>query len=73
MSDNIDLRKLRAPEAFLMGVGSVWSICPMVTIPAKFEFPPCSDADAIASDWRSVGLDMLCAMNDAASVPDEKG
>ncbi len=72
MREKTGLRKLRAVEAFLMGAGSVWSIFPMVTLPAKLEVPSCSDADAIASDWRAVGLDMLCAINDAAPALDEK-
>jgi hypothetical protein len=73
MPDKTNLRKLRGVEAFLMGVGSVWSIFPMVTIPAKFDIPACSDAEAIAADWRAVGLDMLCATNEAGLAIDEKG
>ncbi len=59
-----NLRKLRAVEAFLMGAGSVWCINPLITQPAVIHIERMSDSEAIASDWRAVGLDLLSAMQE---------
>jgi hypothetical protein len=63
---------LRAIEALLLGAGSVWSLFPVIGMHSQFKYSQCSDHDAIESDWRMVGSDLLGAMQACAPVDERE-